>query len=104
MNKTEFKTALRNMNLMTVDEVKEKMGDAKDVTLRFYKMDGTIREMNCTRNFKWLKEEGWLTDYVEPNGNGLNYDNTLHKLVTVWEHGVGFKQVPANRMLRVIVD
>ena len=37
----EMKKALREMNLMTVEEVKAAMADHKVVTLTFFKMDGS---------------------------------------------------------------
>lgn len=115
MTKTELKAALRNMNLMTVEEVKEKMGDAPCVTLTFYKMDGSVRVMRATRNFKFAEAHKFVTDYEQPSGQGLPYDNTLNKLVTVYDLeqvydpkedklvAKGFRQVPANRMLSVVV-
>ena len=104
MTKNELKNALRNMNLMTVDEVIEKMGNAPCVTLTFYKMDGSIRVMRATRNFKFAESHEFLTDYVAPNGNGLGYNNKAHKLLTVYDlESKGFRQVPANRMLSVVV-
>lgn len=104
MTKTEMKNALRNMNLMTVDEVVGKMGDATCVTLTFYKMDGSVRVMRATRNFKFAEAHEFVTDYVAPNGKGLPYCNTVKKLVTVYDlESKGFRQVPANRMLSVVV-
>lgn len=104
MTKTELKAALRNMNLMTVEEVKEKMGNAPCVTLTFYKMDGSVRVMRATRNFKFLADNAFVTDYERPSGQGLPYNNTLHELVTVYDlEKKGFRQVPANRMLSVVV-
>lgn len=104
MTKTELKKALRMMNLMTVEEVKEKMGNAPCVTLTFYKMDGSLRVMRATRNFKFANAHKFVTDYEAPNGNGLPYDNTANELVTVYDlESKGFKQVPANRMLSVVV-
>ena len=101
MTKTELKAALRNMNLMTVEEVKEKMGDAPCVTLTFYKMDGSVR---ATRNFKVADAHKFVTEYEQPSGQGLPYNNTLNKLVTVYDlEKKGFRQVPANRMLSVVV-
>lgn len=104
MTKTEMKNALRNMNLMTVEEVKEKMGDAPCVTLTFYKMDGSVRVMRATRNFKFAEAHEFVTGYEKPSGQGLPYNNTLNKLVTVYDlENTGFRQVPANRMLSVVV-
>lgn len=40
--KSALRKALREMNLMTVDEVKAAMADHKVVTLTFYKMDGSL--------------------------------------------------------------
>ena len=104
MTKNEMKNALRNMNLMTVEEVVGKMGDATCVTLTFYKMDGSVRVMRATRNFKFTEVHEFVTDYVAPNGKGLPYCNTAKKLVTVYDlESKGFRQVPANRMLSVVV-
>jgi hypothetical protein len=104
MNKNELKNALRNMNLMSVEELVEKMGAAPCVTLSFYKMDGSLRVMRATRNFKFAEKHNFVTDYVAPNGNGLPYNNTINKLVTVFDlEEKSFKQVPANRMLSVVV-
>jgi hypothetical protein len=104
MNKTELKNALRNMNLMTVEELVEKMGAAPCVTLSFYKMDGSLRVMRATRNFKFAEKHNFVTDYEAPTGEGLRYNNTNRKLVTVYDlEKKSFKQVPANRMLSVVV-
>jgi hypothetical protein len=104
MNKTELKNALRNMNLMTVEELVEKMGAAPCVTLSFYKMDGSLRVMRATRNFKFAAKHNFVTDYEAPTGEGLRYNNTARKLVTVYDlEDKSFKQVPANRMLSVVV-
>lgn len=104
MNKTELKNALRNMNLMTVEELVEKMGNAPCVTLTFYKMDGSLRVMRATRNFKFAAKHDFVTEYEAPNGNGLPYNNTVRKLVTVYDlEKKSFKQVPANRMVSVVV-
>ena len=104
MNKNELKNALRNMNLMSVEELVEKMGAAPCVTLSFYKMDGSLRVMRATRNFKFAEKHNFVTNYVAPNGNGLPYNNTINKLVTVFDlDDKSFKQVPANRMLSVVV-
>jgi len=104
MTKTELKAALRNMKLMTVEEVKEKMGNAPCVTLTFYKMDGSVRVMRATRNFKFAAANKFVTDYEQPSGQGLPYNNTLNELVTVYDlEKKGFRQVPANRMLSVVV-
>ena len=104
MNKNELKNALRNMNLMSVEELVEKMGAAPCVTLSFYKMDGSLRVMRATRNFKFAAKHNFVTDYEAPNGNGLPYNNKAHGLVTVYDlEEKSFKQVPANRMLSVVV-
>ena len=104
MNKNELKNALRNMNLMSVEELVEKMGAAPCVTLSFYKMDGSLRVMRATRNWDFLKSHDFVTNYEAPCGRGLGYDNTSKKLLTVWdEDDKSFKQVPANRMLSVVV-
>jgi hypothetical protein len=104
MTKNELKNALRNMNLMSVEELVEKMGAAPCVTLSFYKMDGSLRVMRATRNFKFAAKHNFVTDYEAPNGNGLPYNNTARKLVTVYDlEEKSFKQVPANRMLSVVV-
>jgi hypothetical protein len=104
MNKNELKNALRNMNLMSVEELVEKMGAAPCVTLSFYKMDGSLRVMRATRNFKFAEKHNFVTDYEAPNGDGLRYNNTARKLVTVYDlEAKGFRQVPANRMVSVVV-
>ena len=104
MTKNELKNALRNMNLMSVEELVEKMGDARCVTLTFYKMDGSLRVMRATRNWDFLKHHDFVTNYEAPCGRGLGYNNTAKELLTVWDiEDEGFKQVPANRMLSVVV-
>lgn len=100
----EMKKALREMNLMTVEEVKAAMADHKVVTLTFYKMDGSLRVMKANRNFAFDNEHSIVTGYEAPTGEGLPYNNTINKLVTVYDiEKKGFRQVPANRMLSVVV-
>lgn len=102
--KSALRKALREMNLMTVDEVKAAMADHKVVTLTFYKMDGSLRVMKANRNFAFDKKNDVVTGYVAPTGEGLRYDNTAHELVTVFDlEKKAFRQVPANRMLSVVV-
>lgn len=104
MNKNEMKNALRNMNLMSVAELKEKMGNAPCVILTFYKMDGSLRVMRANRNFAFDKDNAFVTGYVSPSGKGLSYNNEAKGLVTVYDlENEGFRQVPANRMLSVVV-
>ena len=101
----EMKKALREMNLMTVEEVKAAMADHKVVTLTFYKMDGSVRVMKANRNFVYDEQNKDVTGYVAPSGVGLRYDNTAKKLVTVYDlEKKEFRQVPANRMISVVVD
>ena len=100
----EMKKALREMNLMTVEEVKAAMADHKVVTLTFYKMDGSLRVMKANRNFAFDKKNEVVTGYETPNGSGLPYNNTIKKLVTVFDlENKAFRQVPANRMLSIVV-
>lgn len=108
MNKNITKSALRkalhSMSLMTVEEVKAAMGNHKVVTLTFYKMDGSIRVMKANRNFAFNRENSIVTGYEAPTGEGLRYNNTDYNLVTVYDlEAKGFRQVPANRMLSVVV-
>jgi hypothetical protein len=45
-----------------------------------------------------------VTGYETPSGDGLPYNNTINKLVTVFDlESKAFRQVPANRMLSVVV-
>jgi hypothetical protein len=100
----EMKKALREMNLMTVEEVKAAMADHKVVTLTFYKMDGSLRVMKANRNFAFDKKNEVVTGFEAPTGEGLPYNNTINKLVTVFDlESKAFRQVPANRMLSVVV-
>ena len=100
----EMKKTLREMNLMTVEEVKAAMADHKVVTLTFYKMDGSLRVMKANRNFAFDKKNDVVTGFEAPTGEGLPYNNTINKLVTVFDlEKKAFRQVPANRMLSVVV-
>lgn len=102
--KSALRKALREMNLMTVEEVKAAMADHKVVTLTFYKMDGSLRVMKANRNFAFDKKNEVVTGYETPNGSGLPYNNTINKLVTVFDlENKAFRQVPANRMLSIVV-
>lgn len=102
--KSALRASLRNMNLMTTDEVVEKMGKHNVVTLTFYKMDGSLRVMKATRNFAFTAQNDVVTGFEAPTGDGLRYNNTINKLVTVFDlESKGFRQVPANRMLSVVV-
>ena len=104
ITKSALRKALRSMSLMTVEEVKAAMGNHKVVTLTFYKMDGSLRVMKANRNFAFDNTNSIVTGFEAPSGVGLRYDNTAHELVTVFDlESKSFKQVPANRMLSVVV-
>ena len=94
----------KNMNLMTVADLKNKMGNALCVTLTFYKKDGSLRVMRCNRNFAFDKANDEFTNYVAPHGKGLRYDNESYGLVTVYDlESEGFRQVRAGNVLSVVV-
>lgn len=111
--KTNVKAnAVRNMNTMTVEELKNKMGDALCVTVTFLKRStGELRTIRCTRNFKFAMSNADAVGYVAPNGKGLPYNNEARGLVTVFdlddldkrEIKRKFKQIPANSVLSVVV-
>lgn len=114
ITKSDIAKTLNKMNFMTVEEVKEKIANNIVVTLTFIKKNGELRVMKASRNWEFLKTYAPVNGYEAPNGNGLRYDNTAHELVTVFDietkmgkdgklHYGGFKQVPANRMLSVVV-
>jgi hypothetical protein len=93
-----------NMNLMSAAELMNKMGNAPCVTLTFYKKDGSLRVMKANRNFAFDKKNEVVTGFEAPTGEGLPYNNTSRKLVTVFDlEKKAFRQVPANRMLSVVV-
>lgn len=119
--KSDTAKALNNMKFMTVEEVKEQIANNVIVTLTFIKKNGEVRVMKASRNWEFLKTYAPVTCYEAPNGKGLSYDNTEKKLVTVYDMEVkkdkngqpvykdgkpvwgGFKQVPADRMLSIVI-
>lgn len=105
MKKNPKAEAVRNMNTMTVEELKNTMGDALCVTVTFLKRTtGKLRTLRCTRNFKFTKSNSEAVGYVAPNGKGLPYNNEKRGLVTVFDlDEESFKQVPANSVLSVVV-
>lgn len=114
ITKSDIAKAINSMNFMAVEEVKEKIANHPVVTLTFFKKNGELRVMKASRNWEFLKKYAPATGYVTPNGKGLRYNNEENDLVTVFDietkkdkdgnlkYG-GFKQVPANRMLSVVV-
>lgn len=104
--KNAIKTAaIRNMDNMTVEELKNKMGDALCVTVTFLKRTtGELRTIRCNRNFVFDNMNCDAVGYVAPNGKGLRYNNEKRGLVTVFDlEDESFKQIPANSVLSVVV-
>lgn len=95
--------AVRAMKTMTVEELTAKMGNLREVTVTFYKRgDASLRVCLCTRNWEFLKENGIITNFVEPNGKGLPYCNTSKELVSAWDiENEKWVQIPANSTLSV---
>lgn len=105
MTKAARIATVRAMNIMTVDELKNKIGNNLSVTVTFYKRtDASLRVLRCTRNWEFLKKNEIVTNFETPNGNGLPYCNTSLGLVTAWDiENEKWVQIPANSTLSVVV-
>lgn len=68
----------------TVDTLKDAMKAASIWHITFTKKNGQKREMNASRDFKFLAENGGELGYEHPT-QAASYDATDKGLVRVWD-------------------